>query len=271
MNASQDPDGGEAGEPEATCAEPRRNWFWAALPLALLLIIAIVAVLSGLHRHLSIEQFVVHRAVLASYVESHRFATVAVFAALYIAAVALSVPGALVLTIIAGFLFGPLLGGAIAALSATSGATLLFLVARGSLGEALRQRAGRRVQGFAEGFRRDAFHYLLFLRLVPVAPFWLVNLAPAFLGVQTRVFVTATALGILPATFAFAILGAGLESVLVAHEVANTGCADEACRAQFSAATLLTPGLVTGLVALGLLALLPVAVKHWRRRRRSTG
>jgi uncharacterized membrane protein YdjX (TVP38/TMEM64 family) len=270
MNASEDPDGGKTGEPGAACAEPRRTWFWAALPLALLLIVALGAVLSGAHRHLSMEQFALHRAVLTSYVESHRIAALAVFAVLYIAAVGLSIPGALVLTVMAGFLFGPLLGGAVSMASATAGATLLFLVARGSLGEAMRQRAGPRLQGLAEGFRRDAFHYLLFLRLVPVAPFWLVNLAPAFLGVRPRVFVAATALGILPATFAFAMLGAGLESAFVAHEMANAACVGEACRTGFNAATLLTPGLVTGLVALGVLALLPVAVKHWLRARRSS-
>ena len=134
------------------------------------------------------------------------------------------------------------------------------------------KRAGPRAAKLAQGFRDDAFNYLLFLRLVPAFPFFLVNLVPAFAGVRLTPFVAATALGIIPGAFAFAFAGTGLDSVIAAQKAAYDAClaagrAD--CQLDFSAAGILTPQLIGALVALGLLALLPVVVKRWRGRRRA--
>ena len=125
---------------------------------------------------------------------------------LNVAAVALSIPGAAILTITGGILFGWRVGGLAALLGATTGATIVFLIARGACGESILRRAGPLAGKLAQGFRAHAFNYLLFLRLVPVFPFWLVNLAPAVVGVRLATFVLATALGIIPATFAFALV-----------------------------------------------------------------
>jgi uncharacterized membrane protein YdjX (TVP38/TMEM64 family) len=114
------------------------------------------------------------------------------------------------------------------------------------------------------GFREDAFCYLLFLRLVPV-PFWLVNLAPAMLGVRLPTFVAATAIGILPATVAFAMFGAGLGSVVAAQEAQYGACVAAQrtdCAVHFDLSDVLTPTLVAALVALGLLALVPVVARR---------
>ena len=134
-----------------------------------------------------------------AFVTEHRVLAVLAYIALYIAAVALSVPGAVFLTVTGGFLFGLAVGASAAVIGATIGATLIFLVARTALGEPLLRRAGPRAAQARQGFRADAFSYLLFLRLVPVFPFCLVNLVPAFAGVRLAPFVAATALGIIPA------------------------------------------------------------------------
>lgn len=262
----------DSSEPKACRgSEARRYGTGTAkrfLPLALLATAAVIVFATGLHRHLTLDSFIENRAALAAAVQANFATAIVSMAVIYMVAVALSVPGALVLTLAAGFLFGPIAGGVIAAVSATLGATALFLVARGSLGLALRQRAGPRMQRIACGFREDAFNYMLFLRLVPVAPFWLVNLAPALLGVRTRTFVAATAIGILPGTFAFATLGSGLDSVIAAQEAANADCmADPACEIGFEPGALLTPELVAGFAVLGFVSLIPVVVKRLRGAR----
>jgi uncharacterized membrane protein YdjX (TVP38/TMEM64 family) len=119
----------------------------------------------------------------------------------------------------------------------------------------------------AHGFQADAFNYLLFLRLVPAFPFFLVNLAPAFLGVRTRTFIVTTFLGILPGTFAYAFFGAGLDSAFGAQESAYRAClaaGAQPCELAFDARAALTPQLLLAFAALGVLALLPVALRRWR-------
>ena len=148
-----------------------------------------------------------HRAAIDDFVASHRLLAVLSYMGLYIVIVALSVPGAVFLTVTGGFLFGLALGTSAAVISATIGATLIFLAARTALGEPLLRRAGPRANQLAQGFRDDAFSYLLFLRLVPAFPFFLVNLVPAFAGVRLGPFIAATAIGIIPGAIVFAIGG----------------------------------------------------------------
>jgi uncharacterized membrane protein YdjX (TVP38/TMEM64 family) len=131
------------------------------------------------------------------------------------------------------------------------------------------RRAGRLAEKVAQGFRADAFNYLLFLRLVPIFPFWLVNLVPALCGVPLATFVAATALGVIPVTFAFAFVGAGLDSVIAAQQAAYQSCLVAGrpdCRLEFHMKAALTPELLGAFVALGVLALIPVVVKRLRAR-----
>jgi uncharacterized membrane protein YdjX (TVP38/TMEM64 family) len=168
--------------------------------------------------------------------------------------IALSVPGGAVLTIAGGFLFGSILGTVLVVIAATLGATLVFLIARSALGDPLRARAGPFLQRMEAGFQENAFNYLLVLRLIPLFPFWIVNLVPAFLGVPLRTYVLGTLIGIVPGSFVFASVGAGLGSVLDSGQ-------------EFSPSSVLTPQIVIALVGLAVLALLPVAYRKWRRRR----
>ena len=220
----------------------------------------------------SLESLVRHRAAIDDFVASHRMLAIFVYVGIYITVVAVSLPGAALLTLTGGFLFGIAVGASAAVISATVGATLIFLVARTALGEPLLRRAGPRATQLARGFREDAFSYLLFLRLVPAFPFFLVNLVPAFAGVRLGLFVVATAIGIIPGAIVFALAGAGLDSIIAAQKNSYDQCiaakgAD--CRLVFEPADVLTPQLIAALVALGLLALMPVAVKFWRTRSRT--
>jgi uncharacterized membrane protein YdjX (TVP38/TMEM64 family) len=246
-----------------------RPWLRRLAPVAVVIVVMAVIFAMGWHRFLSLETLVRHRAAIESFVAARFGLAVATFVAIYIAAVALSIPGASILTITGGVLFGWLVGGFAAIFAATTGATIVFLIARGACGESILRRAGPLACKLAQGFREDAFHYLLFLRLVPVFPFWLVNLAPAVVGVRLATFVLATALGIIPGTFAFALVGGGLDSVIAAQETAYRACiaAGRAeCRLDFSMSALITPQLLAALAALGVVALIPVVVRKWRAR-----
>jgi uncharacterized membrane protein YdjX (TVP38/TMEM64 family) len=257
---TDDPAGGRAAGPPLFSL--RRLW-----PLAALALVSGTVVAMGWHRQLSFEHLARHHEALRELIAAHAVAALAGYVALYVAAVALSLPVGLYLTVIGGALFGGVLGGTAATLGATVGAVCLFLIARSALGEHLVRKAGPLAEKLARGFRDDAFNYLLFLRLVPLFPFWLVNLVPALCGVRLRTFVAATAVGVLPATFAFAFAGAGLDSVITAQSERYRSClaADGGdCRLEFDLAAALTPQLLTALVMLGVLALVPVLVKRMR-------
>jgi uncharacterized membrane protein YdjX (TVP38/TMEM64 family) len=241
----------------------------------LLVIVALVALAYGLglHRHIAFETLVRHNAEIERFIGQHTVAAVAAYVALYILVVTLSLPGGAILTVIGGLLFGVIVGSVAAAVGALVGATAIFLIARSAAGEFLTRRAGPFAAKLAEGFRADAFSYLLFLRLVPF-PFWLVNLAPALFGVRLSTYVAATAIGIVPATLAFAAFGAGLESVILAQEAMyNTCVAGGAvgCRVEFGLSHVLTPALLGALVALGVLALLPVVARRVFGRKLGAG
>jgi uncharacterized membrane protein YdjX (TVP38/TMEM64 family) len=218
------------------------------LAVALIVLAALVLRFIGIvdFRHLAAD-----REFLVGATARLGFAAAILYALLYAATAALSLPISAAMSIFAGFLFGTLVGTATAVTGATIGAGLVFILARTAFGDAWRRRAGPAVRRFEAGFRSSAFFYLLALRLLPIFPFWLVNLAPAFLGVRLRVFLAATFIGIIPATLVYVSLGTGVGAVLERGE-------------QPDLAILLTPQILVPLVALALLALVPVAYKMWR-------
>jgi uncharacterized membrane protein YdjX (TVP38/TMEM64 family) len=237
-------------------------------------VIAIVALVGlayglGLHREVSFETLIRNRAAIDQFIAHNGVVAVVGFIALYAALISLSLPGGAIMTVTAGFLFGPVVGSVAACLGALAGATVIFLIARSAVGEFLTRRAGPFAARLAEGFRADAFNYLLFLRLVPF-PFWLINLAPALFGVRISTYVAATAIGIVPATVTFAVFGAGLGSVATAQEEQFNACLAAGrsdCSVNFDLSHVLTPTLLAALAAFGVLALIPVvARRHWRRR-----
>jgi uncharacterized membrane protein YdjX (TVP38/TMEM64 family) len=259
-----------ASPPDAT--RPR-SFTRRLVPLIVIVLLAVAAYFIVGHGGISLDALVRHRMAIDDFVNEHRTLAVLAYIALYIAAVALSLPGAVFLTVTGGFLFGLAVGASAAVIGATIGATLIFLVARTALGEPLLRRAGPRAIQLAQGFRDDAFSYLLFLRLVPAFPFFLVNLVPAFAGVRLAPFVAATALGVIPGALAFAFAGTGLDSIIATQKNAYSDCLTAGrpdCHMSFDAKDILTPQLIGALIALGLLALVPVVVKKLRARSRAT-
>ena len=239
------------------------------VPVAVIVLAMVAVFASGLHRHVSLETLVRHRMTIDAFIAAHSVIAVAGFVAIYVMVVALSIPGASLLTMSGGILFGVALGAAASVVAATTGATIVFLIARSACGEALARRAGPLAKKIASGFCANAFSYLLFLRLVPAFPFFLVNLAPALVGVKPSTFVAATAIGVVPATFAFAFLGCGLDSVLAAQGGAYRACLASGatdCKLQFDLGMIVTPQLLCAFAALGVMALIPVVVKRWRAR-----
>ncbi len=264
MNEAEEPSGAAAAKSGA---------FKRFLPLLVLVAVGAVIYLNGWHKYLSLEQIAVNRDVLQGFVSSNVVLALLAYAAIYVGVVALSLPGGALLTITGGFLFGWLLGGLTTVVAATVGASLLFLIARTSLGEALADKAGPWLEKLSAGFREDALSYLLFLRLVPAFPFWLVNLAPAFLGVPLATYVIGTFVGIIPGTFAFAFVGAGLDSIIEAQQAAyqeclakHSGAAENPCSFSLDPGSLLTPEILAAFAALGVVALIPVVVKKVRGR-----
>jgi uncharacterized membrane protein YdjX (TVP38/TMEM64 family) len=237
-------------------------------------VIAIVGLIAlaygfGLHRYISFETLIRNRAAIDHLIAQHAAVAVVGYFALYVAVVSLSLPGGAILTVVGGFLFGPVVGSIAAVLGALVGATVIFMIARSAAGEWLTRRAGPFAARFVEGFRADAFSYLLFLRLVPF-PFWLVNLIPALFGVRLSTYVAATGLGILPGTVAFAVFGAGLGSVIAAQEAQYSDCMAAGrsdCSVDFDLSNVLTPTMIGALVAVGVLSLVPaIAWRIWGRK-----
>nr|WP_244468044.1 VTT domain-containing protein [Nitratireductor soli] len=210
----------------------------------------------GLHQYLSLGFLAESREALRGYVAANPLLAPAGFAALYALAVAFSFPAASILTLFAGFLFGWLLGGALVAVAATIGAAAVFLAARSAFGDALSRRLGGRASQMAKGFEKDAFGYLLVLRLAPIFPFWMVNIAPALFNVRLGTYALATFIGILPATFAYAYLGHGLDSVLTAAARAGR---------DVTLSDLVTPQLTIAFAALAVVAAIPLVIRKLRR------
>ncbi|MHA1538694.1 MAG: TVP38/TMEM64 family protein [Alphaproteobacteria bacterium] len=211
----------------------------------------------GLNKYLSFDVLKQHRAAIDGWVTGNGVVAALAFLLGYAVMCAFSLPGGAAATIFGGFLFGTFTAGGLVVVGATIGATGLFLAARTGLGEPLRRRAGPGLERMEAGFRKNALSYLLVLRLVPLFPFWLVNLVPAFLGVNLRTYIIGTFFGIIPGTLVYASIGNGLGSVLDQGKTPDLGI--------IFRADILIP-----LVGLAVLVLIPVAYK-WYQARKSGG
>jgi uncharacterized membrane protein YdjX (TVP38/TMEM64 family) len=221
--------------------------FWLVVG-ALMAAIAVRA--SGVASYLSLETLRTHRHELTAFVAEHYVLAALAYIGIYILAVAFSLPGALFLTLAGGFLFGAIEGTIFTVIGATIGATLIFIFARTIFGENALKRFGTQAEKLARNIQKNAWSYLLVLRLVPLFPFFLVNLIPAFAGVGLITYVLTTFFGIIPGTAVFSLSGAGLGSVLDIDET-------------ISVRSILTPNI---LLALGGLAFLSLAAIPLRRR-----
>jgi uncharacterized membrane protein YdjX (TVP38/TMEM64 family) len=262
MEPAMVPDpGGAAGR--------QKRW----LPLAGLVALMSVAFLMGWHKYLSFKTIGLNYELLKDYISGHLALSLLVFMLAYIAVVALSLPGALFMTLAGGLLFGWQIGAPATVIAATIGASILFLVVNTSFGSTLAGKAGPFVARLSQGFQENALSYLLFLRLVPAFPFFIVNLVPALLGVPLRTFVIGTFLGIIPGTTAYSLAGSGLGSVIEAQNATYKSCLAAnpvdpaaACPYSIDLSAVVTRELVWAGIAMGIVALIPVLMKYWSKR-----
>ena len=238
------------------------------MPLAVVGAAMVLVWAVGWHKQLTLENIAANRDALQYAIAQHRGLAVLAYVAMYVAVAGLSLPGATILTLTGGLLFGWLGGGVAAVVGATAGATIVFLIARTALGETLAHRAGPLLGKLRDGFKHNALSYVLFLRLVPAFPFWLVNLAPALRGVPLGTYVLGTFIGIIPGTLAIASVGAGLDAIIAAAEGEYAACITAkdaaACSLAINAGALVNKQLIAALVLLGAVALIPVV---WRKRK----
>ena len=254
-----------AKEPAAK-ASSIRTWG----PLAAIVALMGLVFAMGWHEYLALEHLGRNYAVLNSFISKNLLLSILAYSILYIVVVALSLPGALALTLAGGLLFGWQIGGPVTVVAATIGATIIFLVAKTSLGETLAAKAGPSINKLREGFQENALSYLLFLRLVPAFPFFVVNLAPALLGVPLRTYVIGTLIGIIPGTMAFSFAASQLGTVIEKTNAEHAACiaanAQAACPYVIDAGTLVSKEIILAFAAIGVVALIPVIVKKWSNR-----
>jgi uncharacterized membrane protein YdjX (TVP38/TMEM64 family) len=225
---------------------PRR--LWLLLPIALILILFFAL---DLQRFIGLAELREHQAEWRSFIEHNLPTAMLIFLGVYTAVVVLSIPGAAFGTLIGGFLFGATTAFPMVVVASTLGSTVLFLIARSALGTLLEAKAGPWFARLEEGFRRDEWSYMFFLRVTPLVPFFIVNLVPAFLGVDLLCFVVTTFFGIMPIAFIYCLAGAGIGDAL------QVGT--------FSIGAIFTPKVVLALTGLGALALVPALLHRFRK------
>lgn len=224
--------------------------FW---PVGLIVILMAVIYFSNWSMYFSFKMLKEHDQQIMAFYHRHILLTPLLFIVFYIICTTLSLPVGLFLGILGGFLFPQPWCTLFVIFAATTGATLVLLAARLAVGDFLVKKAGPFTQKLQSGFKEDAVSYMLFLRLVPIFPFWLVNLVPAFLKIPLRTYIWTTAVGITPAVFVNTQIGRGLEAILMEGE-------------EFSLSSLFNMKIKIALISLGVVALIPIIIKRIRKK-----
>ncbi len=227
-------------------------WVKKLLPVAIIIAIFAAFFLLGGHKYITLESLKTHRQTLLDWAASHHLLAALIFMAAYGVMVAATIPGALVMTLAGGFLFGVIEATIYVVFSATLGATAIFLIARYAFRDYFQEKAGQAIRRMEKGFKENALSYLLVLRLVPIFPFFIVNLVPAFLGVPLRTYVIGTLFGIIPGTFVYCLVGNGLGAIIDKGGEPNLG-------------RIFEPEILSALIGLALLSLIPVIHKRFKR------
>ncbi len=224
------------------------------IPIFCIVLLMLIAYFFGAGEFLTFEQLKKYRHTITDYVQGHSITAPLVFMAIYILAIALSVPGGSLLSITGGFLFAQPFSTIYVVTAATIGATCIFLAAKTALGKSWKEKVSATLPKIQAGLQENEASYLLFLRLVPLFPFWLVNLAPAFFGVSPITFIWTTFVGIIPGAFVFTQAGVGLGSILDG-------------KGEFSIDSIFTTDIKIALIALAVFALLPIVIKKVRGKK----
>lgn len=226
------------------------------IPLIIIIFALALFFYFRLYKYFTFTELQKNHEFLKQWTAQHYFMAVLIYMVIYIIAVTLSVPGATILTITGGFLFGYIFGTIYVVISATIGACCIFLAVQTALGEWLEKKAARWIRRMEEGFQKNAMSYLLFLRLVPIFPFWAINIVPALLGVRFRTFAFATLIGIIPGSLVYVLVGNGLGSLLELGKKPNLDIIFE-------------PQILIPLLFLGAFSLIPIIYKKLTRDKKN--
>lgn len=222
------------------------------LPLTIIILAIAAFFILDLQHYLSFEFLKQNQQALITWRNNNFITSIMIFMLTYIIIVTLSIPGATIATLAGGFLFGPITGTILVVISATIGACFIFLATRYALGDTLAKKAGPWLEKLKAGLEKNAFNYLLTLRLIPLFPFWVLNIAPALLNMRLRAFFLATLIGIIPGSAVYVSVGNGLSTIFESGTSPNLGI-------------IFTPQILIPLLALAALAILPIIYKRIKK------
>ena len=242
----------ETDQPEQARPKKDKPLIMRLLPLAIIGAGIAAFFAFDLDRFLSFEALKDNRHFLQSWTVENTTLAAIIFMSVYCIMVALSLPGAVWATLAGGFIFGTWVGGLYVVIGATLGATAIFLIARYALADFFRDKAGKAIAKMEAGFNENAMSYMFVLRLVPLFPFWLVNLVPAFVGVKIRTYIIGTFFGIMPGSLVYASVGNGLGAVFEQGGTPDLGI-------------ILQPQILGPILGLAALSMVPVIYKRVRR------
>lgn len=228
--------------------EKKRKTIQKYFPLFLVLVLMLAFFIGDGPSYINLDTIKTHKDTLKDITARHLPVAAGLFMLSYILAVTLSLPVATLLTLLGGFLFGIWLGTLLVMISATTGASFIFLIARSSVGHDLRKKAGPLYHKIYENMQENAASYLLFVRLVPLFPFFLINIAAALFHVPLRIFVLTTFFGIIPGSLVYVNLGQALGDIDTLDD-------------------LITPQTLIALSLMGILAITPALYRHYRKNR----
>ncbi len=241
---------------QAVAKRPDKPLALRLLPLVLIAAGIAAFFIFDLDRFLSFEALKEHREFLIGWTSENQVLAAIIFMAAYCVMVAFSLPGAVWATLAGGFLFGTVEASLYVVSSATLGAVAIFLIARYALADFFKSKAGGAIVKMEAGFRENALSYMLVLRLVPLFPFWLVNLVPAFLGVPLRTFIIGTFFGIIPGSVVYCSVGNGLGAVFDSGGTPDLGI-------------IFKPEILAPILGLAALSMIPIVYKRLRRNKGS--
>lgn len=226
------------------------------IPIIVILILFLIVYFSGILDFLSFDTLKVYRQRLLAFVDQYFIFSALIYIFVYILVVTTSIPAASFFTVLGGFLFPQPLSTLFVVISATTGATLLFLAAKTAFRDFFKEKIKGFVKKMEKGVQENPASYMLFLRFVPIFPFWLVNLAPAFLGIPLWTYIWTTFIGIIPGSFVYTQAGAGLGAIFDTNQ-------------SFSLNAVFNWQMRIALICLAIFSLMPVAIKKIRKKKSS--
>ncbi len=219
--------------------------------IILFLILVIVAIrLTGVHKYLTFENLQTQKDVLQNYVNGNYLLAVIIFILIYAVSVAFSIPGATILTLTGGLVFGTILGAVYVNVGATAGAIGVFLFARYLLGAKLQEKYAEKLAKFNKEIETNGYSYLLTLRFIPLFPFWMINLFAGLTKIPLRTYAWTTAFGILPGSLVYTYTGNQLNTINSVKDIFSWN-------------------ILFAFVLLGLLALFPTILNHIKKRKKT--